>query len=267
GLERNRAREGAADDRDRRRPDEPSRRRADRGREGSRVRPRREGLGACVRRVLPLLRRPPDRPRCGHDRHRAARRLAPRRGRDRRRRTGGRRDGLHRPPPFPALAAASNVPQDRRLFGGQFCGSLVRPRLLSGMRSRAKQEARTAPSARILIAIRPGPPDDSFGSNPRWAGTLIASGAPLWLLARQVTRSPGRSSPGRNLRVWFIATKRWRRGSRRSGFPYRPARPSLSTSATCVPQRPEPLKWTGFPFTLPVILKYQGVWYGQSLTG
>ena len=39
-VERDRAREGPADDRDRRRPDEPRRRGADRGREGGRVRPR-----------------------------------------------------------------------------------------------------------------------------------------------------------------------------------------------------------------------------------
>ena len=39
-LERDRPRQGPADDRDRRRPDEPRRRGADRGREGGRVRPR-----------------------------------------------------------------------------------------------------------------------------------------------------------------------------------------------------------------------------------
>jgi phosphoribosylaminoimidazolecarboxamide formyltransferase/IMP cyclohydrolase len=108
-LERDRAREGPADDRDRRRPDEPGRRGADRSRESSRARPRREGLGARVRRVLPLPRRPADRARRRHDLRRPARRLTPRRRRDRRRRRSGRCDGLHRPPALPALAAGMSI--------------------------------------------------------------------------------------------------------------------------------------------------------------
>ena len=99
--------QGPADDRDRRRPDEPRRRGADRGREGGRVRPRPDGIGARLRRLLPLPRRTADRPRRGRDLDRPAGRLTPRRGRDRRRRAGGRGDGLHRPPPLPALARMS----------------------------------------------------------------------------------------------------------------------------------------------------------------
>ena len=47
-LERDRARQGPADDRHRRRPDEPRRRGADRGREGARARPRPRRRGARV---------------------------------------------------------------------------------------------------------------------------------------------------------------------------------------------------------------------------
>jgi hypothetical protein len=68
--------------------------------------------------------------------------------------------------------------QDRRLFGGHPGGSVVRPRLSSGRRSRARQEARTAPSARSLIAIRPGVDESSYGPRPRLTGTPIASAGP-----------------------------------------------------------------------------------------
>ena len=92
-LERDRAREGPADDRDRRRPDEPRRRRPDRGREGARARPRPDRRGARVGRVLPVRRRPAARARRRrHGDHPAgrleARRRGDRGGRERRRDDG-----------------------------------------------------------------------------------------------------------------------------------------------------------------------------------
>ena len=62
-VERDRAREGPADDRDRRRPDEPRRRGADRGREGGRVRPRRAGSALASDAFFPF----PDGPQIALD--------------------------------------------------------------------------------------------------------------------------------------------------------------------------------------------------------
>ncbi len=86
--------------RHRRRPDEPRRLRAP----GDRESPLDlAGLGARLRRLLPLRRRPPARFERRHDRDHPARGLGPRprgrRGRRRRRRG----DGLHLAPPLPPL--------------------------------------------------------------------------------------------------------------------------------------------------------------------
>ena len=80
-LERDRAREGPADDRDRRRPDEPRRRGPDRDREGARARALARGRRARLRRVLPVRGRAAAGARRGRDRADPAGRLeAGRRG-------------------------------------------------------------------------------------------------------------------------------------------------------------------------------------------
>jgi phosphoribosylaminoimidazolecarboxamide formyltransferase/IMP cyclohydrolase len=75
-VERDRAREGPADDRDRRRPDEPGRRGADRSRESGRVRHDPTGSALASDAFFPF----PDGPQvaldAGRDRDRPARRLA-----------------------------------------------------------------------------------------------------------------------------------------------------------------------------------------------
>ncbi len=72
-LERDRAREGPRHDRDRRRPDEPRRLGADRGREGGAVRARRDRRGARLGRLLPVPGRAADRARRGRDRRSCSR--------------------------------------------------------------------------------------------------------------------------------------------------------------------------------------------------
>ena len=74
-VERDRPRARPADDRDRRGPDEPRRRGADRDREGPRARPRNRRGRARERRVLPVRRRPAARPRRGRRRADPAGRL------------------------------------------------------------------------------------------------------------------------------------------------------------------------------------------------
>ena len=74
-VERDRARTRPADDRDRRGPDEPGRRGADRAREGARARSRPGRGGARLGRVLPVRRRPAARARRGRDRRHPAGRL------------------------------------------------------------------------------------------------------------------------------------------------------------------------------------------------
>ena len=61
------------------------------------------GRGAGLRCVLPVRRRPAAGPRRGRERLHPARRLEARRRGDRGRRARGRDDGLHGPPPLPAL--------------------------------------------------------------------------------------------------------------------------------------------------------------------
>ena len=101
-LERDRDREGPADDRDRRRSDEPRRRGPDRGREGGRARPLTRGSLTGLGRVLPVPGRPAPGARRGRDRADPARRLEARRRGDRGGEERRRRDGLHR---APALSA------------------------------------------------------------------------------------------------------------------------------------------------------------------
>ena len=101
-----------ADDRHRRGPDEPRRRRQHRGREGDVVRARPRRLRARVRRVLPVPRRAADRARRRHDRDRPAGRLAARPGRDRRGREVRRDDGVHR-----RGATSATEMTRRRTFG------------------------------------------------------------------------------------------------------------------------------------------------------
>ena len=102
-LERDRDRPRRPDPRRRGGPDEPGRRGADRRREGACARALARGRRACLRRVLPVRRRPRDRARGGHRRDHPAGWLEARR-RGRRRRARGRCcDGLRRPPALPAL--------------------------------------------------------------------------------------------------------------------------------------------------------------------
>ena len=123
---------------------------------------------------------------------------------------------------------------------------------------------------RRLVARSPSGPASAGswpGELPRWTGTFIASCTPRYgCPTLQDTRSPGRRTPGANVRVWPIGTRPLRLGSRgTTGFPNRPARPSFSTSATSVAKMPPPLKWTGFPFTLPVTVKESGPFTGTEL--
>ena len=127
-VERDRVRPPRRHGRHRRRADEPGRRGAHRGREGratERARgrepvPDRRQRGR-LGRVLPVPGRPRCRaPRRRHRRDPAGRQHARRRG-DRGRRSGRRRDGVHRHPPFPALTEPSrrfcNRAACRDLFG------------------------------------------------------------------------------------------------------------------------------------------------------
>ena len=109
-LERDRDRQGPADDRDRRGSDEPGGRGQDRGREGGRARPRPRGSRPRVRCVLPVPGRPAGRPRRRREVDHPAGRLEARPGRGRRSREGGRRDGLHPPAPFPPLKRRTIAP-------------------------------------------------------------------------------------------------------------------------------------------------------------
>src|SRR5262249_39971422 len=108
-VERDRPGKGPRDDRHRRRTDESRRRRPNRRREGFRVRARHDRRLARIGRVLPISRRAAAGARRRRDRNRPARRIAPRRRRDPGGRARRRRDGLHRPPPLPALASPTGA--------------------------------------------------------------------------------------------------------------------------------------------------------------
>ena len=103
-LERDRDRQGPADDRNRRRSDESCRRGSDRGREGGRARPLAPGSLTCLGCVLPVSGRPGPRAGGGRDCTDPARRLEARSGSDRRGRECRRRDGLHRAPALQTLS-------------------------------------------------------------------------------------------------------------------------------------------------------------------
>ena len=105
-LERNRARARAADDRRRRRPDEPRRCGSHRRRQGAGAGARARRRGARIRRVLPVRRRPSAGARSGRAGCHPARRLEAGRRGDRGREVSRRGDGLHGPPPFQALSPA-----------------------------------------------------------------------------------------------------------------------------------------------------------------
>ena len=102
-VERDRARQGTADDRDRNRAAQPRRRREDRARQGARARPRPDRLGARLGRVLPVRGRPAARARRRDRGDHPAGRLEARRRGDRGRGPGRRRDGAHRPQALPPL--------------------------------------------------------------------------------------------------------------------------------------------------------------------
>ena len=106
-LERDRARARSRVGRDRGRPDEPRRLGAPGDREGARDGHGPDRRRARLRRLLPVLRRSAARGRRGRHRDHPAGRLG---ARPRGRRGGRRRrdlDGVHPPPPFPALSASS----------------------------------------------------------------------------------------------------------------------------------------------------------------
>ena len=143
--------EGPADDRDRRRPDEPRRRGADRGREGGRVRPRPRPASALASDAFFPF---PDGPQIALDAGMTAivqpGGSTPRRGRDRRGRRGGRRDGLHRAPPLPPLGAATSYLRGGRISTVE-CFVVFPPVPVCSVRVRLN---RKPPLARS----RPGPP-------------------------------------------------------------------------------------------------------------
>ena len=135
-LERDRAREGPADDRHRRRPDEPRRRGADRAREGARARPRPRP--APCSRATRSSRSPTAR--SSRSTPASPRSIQP--GGSKRDDEviaavdgGGRGDGLHRPPPLPALtrlAGHASAEYDRRP------AHRTRPRTQSAGRSKGR---------------------------------------------------------------------------------------------------------------------------------
>ena len=102
-LERDRARTRRPDDRDRSRADEPGGRCPARDREGEGARTRARRGGARLGRVLPVRRRAPARARCRRRGAHPARWVEARRRGDRCGLGCGRCDGLHGPPPLPAL--------------------------------------------------------------------------------------------------------------------------------------------------------------------
>ena len=102
-LERDRAVGWPWHGRDRGGPDEPRRLGAPGRRQGARRRASARGLGAGLRRVLPVRRRAPARDRRRRARDHPARRIAARPGSDRRLQRGRHRDGVHGAPPLPPL--------------------------------------------------------------------------------------------------------------------------------------------------------------------
>ncbi len=76
------------------------------------------GIGRRVGCLLPVPRRPRRRRGRRRDRRRAAGRIDPRRGSDRRRRRARPRDGVHGTPPLPALIPPTIIAKARRRYEG-----------------------------------------------------------------------------------------------------------------------------------------------------